>query len=277
MKKELVTTCVRKRRSVAWHARKALRSEPPLVPPPVAQKTCETISLLSFRFPLSDYAIDLRSVNIFLSSAQSREKFLKILQYLTKLMAYCLAIHFSHSVLAVSLVVRLETSAKALSQARRFFKFFRWMKHIQDLGAARREQNHSFRWLLFVNFALNIAADTSEDICSLERLGILGKGTLPIYFEYCANCFQLVLAAGEICAAWVRRQRVRCYADQTVGVQRRFAMANLEFSKFVCDLGKAFWDCEFSFASELLFCVCGLWAAIVSTHKNVLKALDTSK
>lgn len=223
------------------------------------------------RIPLSDHRVDLNTINVVLSSAQSREKCLKIVQYVFKLAAYLL-LHFAGM---FALASRLQTWSKSVSQARRYFKFIRWMKHFQDIGAANEDFNRWFRKVLWFDILCNLAADICEDICSLERLGFLQAGTLPSETEYWANFCQLVLALVEIFVAIVRRRRLhKMYAlDPSVALGRRLTMANLELSKFVADVGKAFWDCELSFASEFLFCVCGLWAALVSTHKFIIKAL----
>ena len=47
----------------------------------------------------------------------------------------------------------------------------------------------------------------------------------------------------------------------------------LELSKFVSDVGKAIFDCEFSFAHEGVFICCSLFSAMVSTHKNMVKVV----
>eukprot|EP00927_Polykrikos_kofoidii_P049325 TRINITY_DN4339_c0_g1_i1.p1 TRINITY_DN4339_c0_g1~~TRINITY_DN4339_c0_g1_i1.p1 ORF type:complete len:401 (-),score=66.48 TRINITY_DN4339_c0_g1_i1:349-1551(-) len=232
-------------------------------------------SRLSFRIPLSDHYLSIRAANAVISSAQSREKFLKIFQYIAKLMAYVLTHFIARGPVLISVTKRAEVLAKNLSLARRFFKFFRWLKHFDDMSLARSESNLMFACLLCTSIVCNLVADVAEDICSLERVGVFEKGSLPSSAEYHANVCQLVLAMVEIvvsaCKAW--RLRRRTVDRETLSDQRKRIMANLEFSKFVTDLGKAFWDCEFSFASELLFCVCGLWAALVSTHKFMLRAL----
>lgn len=232
--------------------------------------------------PLCDRELDLCTVNVLLSSAQSREKCLKVLQYCAKLAAYLLALvstdlglgRGAHH-LAASWGRRAAGIAKGTSQARRLFKFFRWLKHFEDVKAARSEGSIRVKLLFFFSIMCNLAADISEDICSLERLGFLAAGTLPAWAEINSNRCQLVLVLVEISLALVRWARLRRGAlqDQQLSTRRRLWMAGLELSKFVADLGKAFWDCELSFASEILFILCGLWAAIVSTHKYALRAL----
>jgi len=224
--------------------------------------------------PLSDRALDLKGVNTALSSAQTREKSLKILQYSSKLLAYILLRVTGE--LAKTWGKHFEGLAKSLSTARRFFKFFRWWKHFEDLAEARDDKCSNFRKLLYLDVACNLAADISEDITSLEKVGILRKGTLPARTEYYSNWCQLVLAAVEIAVSHVKAKRAREKAaapGATLAVQRKRALSELEFSKFIADLIKAFYDCELSFASELAFVLSGLWAALVSTHKYCLKAL----
>jgi len=230
-------------------------------------------AVIQVKLPLSDKALDLKSVNTILSSAQSREKALKIIQYSAKLAAYALARAASD---LASLSKHCDALAKNLSTARRFFKFMRWIKHFEDLADARAEKNATVSKLLYLDIACNVAADISEDVTSLEKLGVLRKGVLPARTEYYANWCQLALAVVEIVASYVKERRAAEKArkpDAPLEVRRKHAMAKIEFSKFIADLIKAFWDCELSFASELAFCVSGLWAALVSTHKYALRAL----
>mmetsp|Transcript_65859 Transcript_65859/g.157406 ORF Transcript_65859/g.157406 Transcript_65859/m.157406 type:complete len:245 (+) Transcript_65859:112-846(+) len=233
------------------------------------EKGSERAACTSLMLPLSDQKLDLKILNKLLSNAQSREKSLKIVQYSSKLLAYILA-RMAYKVWSK----HWNDLAKSLSSARRFFKFFRWLKHFEDLKEAKDEKDPSYRNLLYADVACNLAADISEDITSLEKLGVLRKGSLPARTEYYSNWCQLVLAVVEIMvtAVKVRRQSEATKDSPTVASQRKLALANLEFSKFIADLIKAFWDCELSFASELLFCLSGLWASLVSTHKYALKA-----
>jgi len=131
--------------------------------------------------------------------------------------------------------------------------------------------------LLLLDVAANVVADVSEDITSLEKVGILKKGVLPKRTEYYANWCQLVLAVVEIAVSHVKARRAReksaAAGHENVEKRRKHQMAELELSKFYADLLKAFWDCELSFASELAFCLSGLWAALVSSHKYALRAV----
>jgi len=229
--------------------------------------------VLALRLPLSDKTLDLKGVNTVLSSAQSREKALKILQYSAKLLAYALVRAAGD---LKTWGKHFEALAKALSTARRFFKFLRWIKHFEDISDARAEKSPLMRRLLLLDVACNLAADIGEDVTSLEKVGIVRKGTLPARTEYYSNWCQLVLAIVEIAVSWVKASRAREKSSAPgapLEVRRKHAMAELELSKFVADLVKAFWDCELGFASELAFCISGLWAALVSTHKYALRAL----
>lgn len=223
--------------------------------------------------------------NVLLSSAQSREKCLKVLQYLMRLLAYVL-VHVGGffgpaSTMAKDWAHRSAKAAKLTSQARRFFKFFRWLKHFEDASAVRKEGSFWMRVLLTLSVGVNLVADIFEDVCSLERLGFIAAGSLPVWAELDANRCQLVLAVVEIVLSAARWRRLRAKSSKAnvvgegsaLAARRTLAMASLELSKYVADLGKAFWDCECSFASESVFIACGLWAGIVSTHKYALKAL----
>mmetsp|Transcript_150541 Transcript_150541/g.484024 ORF Transcript_150541/g.484024 Transcript_150541/m.484024 type:complete len:254 (-) Transcript_150541:96-857(-) len=225
------------------------------------------------RFPMSDKELDLKAVNTILSSAQSREKALKIVQYSAKLLAYCLVRAAGN---LPSLGKHFEGLAKNLSTARRFFKFFRWFKHFEDIADARAEKDSSFKQLLYLDVAANLVADVAEDITSLEKVGILKKGVLPKRTEYYSNWCQLVLAVVEIMVSRIKARRAREKASApgaSLEHKRKNSMAQLELSKYYSDLVKAFWDCELSFANEFAFILSGLFAALVSTHKYALKVL----
>mmetsp|Transcript_21498 Transcript_21498/g.64545 ORF Transcript_21498/g.64545 Transcript_21498/m.64545 type:complete len:244 (+) Transcript_21498:45-776(+) len=232
-----------------------------------------TAVALQLKLPLSDKCLSLKGVNTILSNAQSREKALKIIQYSAKLAAYVLLRAASD---LASLGKHCDALAKSLSVARRCFKFLRWLKHFEDIADAKAEKDSSFSKLLYLDVACNLAADISEDVTSLEKVGILRKGVLPARTEYYANWCQLVLAVVEIAVSYVKERRASEKSSApgaSIEARRKHALARLEFSKFIADLLKAFWDCELSFASELAFCISGLWAALVSTHKYALRAL----
>lgn len=251
--------------------------------PAVQELQALVVPFVPPRLPLSDHRFDLKTSVALLSSAQSREKCLKIVQYIAKLLAYVLASFASIGDNTMRWSAHATELAKSTSQARRFFKLFRWVKHFEDVAPARSEASFAVACLMVLSIFWNLVADLSEDICSLERLGFVTKGTFPVWAELNANRCQLVLASVEIALSLVRFRRFSRAAAAAAAQDgdssllqsawRRRCMAALELSKFCADVGKAFWDCELSFASELLFILCGLWASLVSTHKFALRAI----
>jgi len=232
------------------------------------------------KLPLSDAEVTLKLVVQMISSAQTREKSLKIFQYCAKLAAYLLVRAASDA--KKDLGKHFDGLAKNLSTARRFFKFCRWFKHFEDIADARAEKSVGFKSLLYMDVVANVVADISEDITSFEKVGVLKKGVLPKRTEYYANWCQFVLAVVEIAVTHIKASRASAKANAAattnggvapLELRRKSTLATLELSKFYADLIKAFWDCELSFASELAFCLSGLWAALVSTHKYALKVV----
>jgi len=228
---------------------------------------------------LSDTEVNLKVITKLICSAQTREKFLKILQYTAKLLSYGLVKALGDP---ASYGKHFEALAKNLSTARRFFKLCRWFKHFEDIADAKAEKAPLFSGLLCLDVAANVVADVSEDITSLEKVGFLKKGVLPKRTEYYSNWCQLALAVVEIAVSHIKASRAQAKAKAAassnagvvpVDVRRKKTLAELELSKYYADLVKAFWDCELSFASELAFILSGLWAAAVSTHKYALKVV----
>ena len=142
------------------------------------------------------------------------------------------------------------------------------------------------RFLLYSRLVANLGADWAEDVCSLERIGVLPKGTLSVGFLLFAEYCQLVLALIEafVTTASVRKLEQATEAavakataagdsKSVVKAERKLGMLRLELVKFVSDLGKAVYDCEFPFASENVFIGCALFSGIISTHKNIFKVV----
>jgi len=240
------------------------------------------------RVPLTDAVYGQETLNKLANTAQVREKGLKILQYVLRGSAYCALFDKETS-------KHLKTLSKSTSVARRFFKFFRWVKHFEDLAEAKAEEGRVMRGLLFLRVAANFGADWAEDVCSLERIGLLPAGTLSVSFLLFAEFCQLVLALVEV---YVTTAKVRKEEDKArvveveaavaaaaepakplaaggavVKQRRKLALTRLELCKYVSDIGKAIYDCELPFAHEGVFIGCALFSAIVSTHKNMAKVL----
>jgi len=107
-----------------------------------------------------------------------------------------------------------------------------------------------------------------------------------LFAEYC----QLVLALVEIFVTYVRARKelaVTVLAEASAGdaadrvsdskllaQQRKLALVRLELIKYVSDVGKAIFDCEFSVAHEGVFIGCSLFSGVLSTHKNAVKILN---
>lgn len=230
--------------------------------------------------PLTDKKFDLAVANTFANSCQVREKGLKIMQYIFRLGAYC-------AVFSEGTSKALKDLSKTTSIARRFFKFCRWVKHFNDVSEARDEKSHVMRSLLYIRLVANVGADWAEDVCSLQRIGILPKSTLSVEFMLFAEYCQLVLAIVEICVTTVRVRKTQSVTEAAERVlvnkeekkslitqQRKLAMVRLELVKFISDVGKAIHDCEFSFAHEGIFICCALFSALISTHKNMWKVIN---
>lgn len=229
------------------------------------------------RVPLTDATIGQSTLNKIANSCQCREKGLKILQYVLKTGAYV------DSILPKAARKQCKDLSKATSIARRFFKFFRWIKHFEDLEEAKEEKGLTMRSLLYLRIAANFGADWAEDVCSLERIGMLPKGTLSVEFMLFAEYCQLVLAFVEVFVTSVRaRKEAEATHDaeasgldhaKLVKQQRKLCLVRLELTKFVSDIGKAIFDCELHFAHEGVFIGCSFFSAIISTHKNMVKVL----
>ena len=177
----------------------------------------------------------------------------------------------------------LKDLSKQTSIARRFFKFFRWIKHFEDIAEANEQKSGLMRALLYFRIAANFGADWAEDLCSLERIGLVPKGTLSVEFMLFAEYCQLALALVEVGVTGVRARKeaevtARAGAGgategKLVKQQRKLALVRLELAKFVSDIGKALYDCELPFSHEGVFIGCSLFSALVSTHKNMVKVL----
>ena len=232
------------------------------------------------RIPLTDTSLDLSTMNKFANSAQVREKGLKILQYVLRGASYT-------GYLPKETSSTLKSLSKTTSIARRFFKFCRWIKHFEDLSEAREQKSAVLTLALYLRIVANFGADWAEDICSLERMGFLKSGTLSTEFLLFAEYCQLVLALVEIAFTAVRaRKESQVYhlaknasasKSGLVAQRRKLALVRLELIKFVSDIGKALFDCELYFAHEGVFIGCAFFSALLSTHKNMLKVIKSSK
>jgi len=234
------------------------------------------------RVPLTDFPFGTAMVNRIANSTQVREKTLKVVQYILRGLAYSGMLSKERSKQFMSL-------SKQTSLARRFFKFFRWVKHFEDLQEVREQNNNYMSFLLLFRIGVNFGADWAEDVCSLARVGVLPAGTLSIEFMLFAEYCQLALALVEILVTSVKVNKLlevtmlaRDMANQgeekgskerLLKHDRKLALVRLELIKYVSDVGKAIYDCELPYSSERVFIGCSLFSGILSTHKNMVKIL----
>eukprot|EP00397_Hematodinium_sp_SG-2012_P054534 GEMP01065839.1.p1 GENE.GEMP01065839.1~~GEMP01065839.1.p1 ORF type:complete len:228 (+),score=51.02 GEMP01065839.1:160-843(+) len=223
--------------------------------------------------PLTDRQLSLPVAAKFIQHAIIREKMLKIVQYATRLAGYLLR-KWSLDIRGFNAAHFFDLN-KRLSTARRFFKLLRWLKHFGDIPDAMNDPHPGVRRLLCADIACNFVADIAEDITSLDKLGIIPKGMLPKRTEYYANWCQMVLAVAEIIVAHIKERRLaaKTREEPEKKLLRKHELQKLEVCKYWCDLVKAFYDCELSFATEISFIFSGLLAAIFSTHKQMIKCL----
>ena len=132
-----------------------------------------------------------------------------------------------------------------------------------------------------------------EDVCSLEKFGALKSGTLSDRFVLFAEYVQMALALVEVGVTYMKVQRQRtklaklakaaqeaeaktkaAQENEHIKAADKMTLVKLELLKYFMDIGKALYDCELNFSSEGVFIVCGLTAAVLSTHKNVSIVFD---
>lgn len=209
--------------------------------------------------------VSVGTINKFINQAVVREKTLKIVQYAARLVSY----YAKQQKVKKELAEHLLNLSKDLSKARRFFKFLRWFRHFLDLRDAHKMEAPT-KYLFYVEFCFNMLADCSEDITSLGKLKILPANWFPggvDNVEYYANWCQLPLAFIEVAICSVKLQNVK--KDDYI----KYSMAKLELLKYLFDIGKGVFDCKISWAREDVFLWSGLFAALITTHKQMIKSL----
>ena len=241
----------------------------------------DTLNFRRIRVPLTDFPFGIDMINKLANSCQVREKGLKVWQYIFKALAYC-------GYLSKEKTKMFKTLSKTTSIARRCFKFLRWVKHFEDLQEARDQKTGYMKFLLFFRVAANFGADWAEDVCSLERVGVLPAGTLSVGFMLFAEYCQLALALVEILVTGVRARKEAEVTElahmkasggddvsdeKLIKQDRKLGLVRLELVKYVSDVGKALYDCELPYASERVFIGCSLFSGVLSTHKNMVKIL----
>mmetsp|Transcript_5289 Transcript_5289/g.7441 ORF Transcript_5289/g.7441 Transcript_5289/m.7441 type:complete len:242 (-) Transcript_5289:124-849(-) len=238
-----------------------------------AEGSSTTAIVSPLKLPLSDKVVDLKAFCQILASTQAREKALKFIQYTAKLLAYFLLKGAGN---APDLGAHFKQLAKNLSMARRCLKFIRWFKHFEDIADAKAERDPSFQSWLYLDVVVNVVADVTEDVMTLEKVGFIKKGILPKRMEMITAWCQLKLAVVEIVVTHVKAKRAQdkaSLAGASLEVKRKSILTYMDLSKYYADLIKAFWDCELSFSSELAYCLSGMWAGLCGAHKYSLKVV----
>ena len=127
------------------------------------------------------------------SSAEFREKALKLVQFVAKFLAA-----FSHN-------ATLKSLAKSVSSARRLITFLRWVKYFDDFVAARGMRSTPLRGLQYAEASLNLTIDMMADVITLDKLGLLLGARLPKLgrwtFEEVVNKLDVLLATVGIAAS----------------------------------------------------------------------------
>ncbi|CAD7927022.1 unnamed protein product [Amoebophrya sp. A120] len=232
-----------------------------------SSSSSSTLVDLLLTVPLTNGSrVDVDGMNKFIKHAIIREKSLKIVQYSTRIIGF-----YARQRKLTAVDKHFTGISKQLSLARRCFKFLRWFKHFLDYRDAVM-MPAPVKHLFLAEFWLNLVADLAEDLTSLQKLKIIPAHWLPDATELYANYCQLPLAFVEVAVSVLKRQMV----DSSINPLKA-TMANLEIFKYLCDIGKGVYDCEFSFAREDVFLWSGLIAGILTTHKNVVKAVGVKK
>ena len=189
------------------------------------------------------------------SSAEFREKVLKALQYLAKLLV---AARVGGSL--------AKTLAKHFSSCRRLVTFLRWVRYSDNFIEASTTTAEPLRSLLYAEATLNVTVDAMQDVVTIDKLGLLGtvrlRGAFGVSFERLAETLDALLAAVGV-AVGVARLRAAAASQQ---LQRR-----LELLGYVGDLLKNVHNAELSVVGlapgETLAAMGGLAAASLSARK----------
>jgi hypothetical protein len=240
-------------------------------------KCIRRISLADARMTM----FDLSLLKLLSASAEFRDKSLKGCQYSAKLAAIVVHRTSRPDAGPSHAVPTLKAAAKTLSSARRFIVILRWIKYIDELRAAHTEPDRTLRRLTLVDVTLNILVDAMQDVVTLEKLGVLGHGVLPVWFEPLADKLDVCLAANSVVltgfklARGVRMLRVLESKETEEGARakahRMIAAEQLALLKYACDLLKTL-DSAGRTPGEGLAATAAVISSVLSARKIVVKA-----
>ena len=214
-----------------------------------------------------------------LASTDVREKGLKVVQYAAKLLHY----YLSRANPSDPNAKRAKAVSKWLSTGRRLMKLLRWIKYFGDLEDAEKEEVPALSTAMYVAFGAGVFADTLQDALTLEKIGVLKKGTLPPTFERYANSAELIVAVIGITTSVFKVSRGQakvataireCKAEKTNSAAQKVFLAQLGLIKNACDTVRSVDDLEL--AGDLTLgvgLVCGLMSGALSGYTKVLKAV----
>ena len=241
------------------------------------------MSMLEISFPLTTRA---------LASTDVREKGLKVVQYGAKLVHY----HLSRTDAADPNAKRAKGVATWLSTARRCMKLLRWLKYFGNLKDAEKERVPVLSTAMYVDVAAGVFADTLQDAITLEKIGVLKKGTLPKGLARTAAWAELIVAVIGIVTSWtkVARAQAKVMAGMTdlkqkkqhdereawkvsaTEVKRHAGKVfdgQISVVKGACDAVRSVDDLELVGDLTLgVGLVCGLMSGALSGYQKVLKA-----
>ena len=237
----------------------------------------------NFAFPLASKAM---------ASTDVREKGLKVVQYGAKLVHY----YLSRIDATDPDAKRAKGVATWISTARRCMKLLRWLKYFGNLKDAEQEKVPALSTAMYANVAAGVFADTLQDAITLQKIGVLKKGTLPKGLERKAAWAELFVAVIGIVTSYakVARAQVRVtvgVADLKLKKQQdergawkvsatavkkhagKVFDGQISLVKSACDTVRSVDDLELVGDLTLgVGLVCGLMSGALSGYQKVLKA-----
>ena len=207
-----------------------------------------------------------------------REKTLKVVQYVAKLIAQLLSPDGASA-------TRLRSLAKHLSSVRRLIKLLRWVKYGQDYLDAQREPKEPMRRLLLFEFGLNLSVDVMQDAVTLEKVGAIPKGVIPKWLEKLADRLDLLLCVVDVVLASVKVSRLQDFVEDCrrgagegkapapeSEARRKLALQKAALVRYVCDTLQCLHDAR-SWPPEPVAHACAVVSAAVAVNDKTLKAL----
>ena len=180
-------------------------------------------------------------------SAEFREKAVKAIQYLAKLLD-------------------LQELSKAASAARRFMSLLKWVKYFDDARAARALPSQPLRGLACSECYVVTAMDGIQDIITLDKFNLL-PFKLPKAFERTAALLDVLLASIGILIGLVKLSATKVTDELFPFAQS----ARVALLKSLCDFVKNVDAAKLMAPGRHLAALGGLLGAAISTDKIAFK------